>query len=327
MSKKSSSSFVLDFEKPLVALLNEINKLEESTGNADCNDLIDGLKKQFYELRERIYSNLNAHQRLQLARHPERPYTLNFVQDLGQNWVELHGNRLGEDDSAIVAGLLELEPGLTIVVVGTEKGRGIKDKQKRNFGMPQPAGYQKAMRLFKHAESFNLPIVTLIDTPGAYPGLEAEANGQSRAIAWNIQEMSNLTVPVIAVITGEGGSGGALALAVANRVLMLENAVYSVISPEGCAAILWRTRDKSQDAANALKITADDLLKLGLIDEIVPEAAGGAHTDYAQTTLNLKQSILKHLNELSKLSAEELQKDKLNKFRNFGSFTEMKIPA
>ena len=317
MSKKSNSSFVLDFEKPLITLLQEIDKLEQSSSKDERQEVklsINGLKEQFFELRERIYSNLEPHQRLQIARHPERPYTLDFVKDLGTNWIELHGDRSGHDDGAIVGGLLELEPGLTVVVVGNEKGRGIKEKQRCNFGMPQPSGYKKALRLFKHAENFGLPIITLIDTPGAYPGLEAEANGQSGAIAVNIQEMTNLKVPVIAIITGEGGSGGALALAVANRVLMLEHAVYSVISPEGCAAILWRTREKSADAANALKITSNDLLNLKLIDEIIPEAQGGAHNNYSQTSANIKKSILSHLGILLKMSPEELKEEKMNKF-------------
>jgi acetyl-CoA carboxylase carboxyl transferase subunit alpha len=325
MSKKSNSSFVLDFEKPLITLLQEIDKLEQSSSKDERQEVklsINGLKEQFFELRERIYSNLEPHQRLQIARHPERPYTLDFVKDLGTNWIELHGDRSGHDDGAIVGGLLELEPGLTVVVVGNEKGRGIKEKQRCNFGMPQPSGYKKALRLFKHAENFGLPIITLIDTPGAYPGLEAEANGQSGAIAVNIQEMTNLKVPVIAIITGEGGSGGALALAVANRVLMLEHAVYSVISPEGCAAILWRTREKSADAANALKITSNDLLNLKLIDEIIPEAQGGAHNNYSQTSANIKKSILSHLGILLKMSPEELKEEKVNKFRNYGAFSE-----
>lgn len=319
---QNKNTHALDFEKPLFALLNEIHKLEEATDKEKCADLIDGLKKQFYELRERIYSNLTAHQRLQIARHPERPYTLDFVKELGKNWIELHGNRTGADDEAIVGGLLELEPNLTVMIVGNEKGRNIKEKQRRNFGMPQPSGYQKALRLFKHAETFGMPIITLIDTPGAYPGLEAEATGQSGAIAKNIQEMANLKVPVVAVITGEGGSGGALALGVANKVLMLENAVYSVISPEGCAAILWRTREKSSEAANALKITAKELVELGLIDEIIPEASGGAHTDYAQTATNLKIVLKKHLQILQKLSPEQLSQERILKFRNYGIFTQ-----
>lgn len=328
MNKKNSLANALDFEKPLVTLLQEIEKLEQSTllidsSSQDHESLrfsIDGLKKQFYELREKIYSNLEPHQRLQIARHPERPYTLDLVKGIGKNWIELHGDRCGYDDRAIVGGLLDLEDGLTVVVVGNEKGRGIKEKQKCNFGMPQPSGYKKALRLFKHAETFNLPIVTLVDTPGAYPGLEAEANGQSGAIATNIQEMINLRIPVVSVIIGEGGSGGALAIAVANRILMLEHAVYSVISPEGCAAILWRTREKSSIAANALKITAQDLLQLRLIDEIIPEIQGGAHYDYVETANTLKKYILRHLSELSILSPEELRQDRLNKFRNFGAF-------
>lgn len=333
MNKKNSLTNALDFEKPLVTLLQEIEKLEQSMIETNSQDnsqdhqsvksSIDGLKKQFYELREKIYSNLDPHQRLQIARHPERPYTLDLVKEIGKNWIELHGDRCGHDDRAVIGGLLELEEDLTVVVVGNEKGKGIKEKQKCNFGMPQPSGYKKALRLFKHAETFNLPILTLIDTPGAYPGLEAEANGQSWAIATNIQEMANLRVPVISVIIGEGGSGGALAIAVANRVLMLEHAVYSVISPEGCAAILWRTREKSSTAANALKITAQDLLQLKLIDEIIPETQGGSHHDYVETATNLKKFILKHLNELSGLSPEELRQDRLNKFRNFGAFEDI----
>lgn len=321
MSKNTKSSYVLELEKPLMSLLKQINELESSTG-LNCDQEIGKLKKVFYELRERIYSSLDSHQKLQIARHPERPYTLNFVKLIGENWIELHGDRAGSDDGAIVGGLIELEPGLTAVVVGNDKGRGIKDKQKRNFGMPQPSGYAKALRLFKHADSFGLPIITLIDTPGAYPGLEAEANGQSRAIAYNIQEMAGLKVPIISVITGEGGSGGALAVAVANRVVMLEHAVYSVISPEGCAAILWRTRDKSPVAANALKISAQDLLKLGLIDDIIIEPPGGAHTNTEEVALSLKQSLIRHLKELKGKNPEQLKEERISKFRNYGAYVD-----
>ncbi|MDJ0625151.1 MAG: acetyl-CoA carboxylase carboxyltransferase subunit alpha [Candidatus Caenarcaniphilales bacterium] len=316
---KKNSNFVLEFEKPLGSLLEKIDELEESNVEG-CEDVIERLKKEFKELKERIYTNLQPHQRLQIARHPDRPYSLDYVKELGTNWIELHGDRSGSDDGAIVGGLLELTEGQTVVVVGNEKGRGIKEKQKRNFGMPQPWGYEKAMRLFKHAETFNLPIITLIDTPGAYPGLEAEAKGQSIAIARSIQLMSTLKVPIIAVITGEGGSGGALALGVANRVLMLEHSVYSVISPEGCAAILWRTREKSSEAATALRITAKELLDLGLIDEIITEPSGGAHKNYQSSATNIKESILRHLNQLKGFSLEELQEDRMKKFRHFGAF-------
>ncbi|MDX1919139.1 MAG: acetyl-CoA carboxylase carboxyltransferase subunit alpha [Candidatus Caenarcaniphilales bacterium] len=320
MILKKNTNYVLDFEKPLEDLLSKIYELENSEVTG-CEDIIERMKKEFQELKDRIYENLEPHQRLQIARHPDRPYTLDYVKEMGKNWIELHGDRCGYEDKAIVGGLLELNNGQTVVVVGTEKGRGIKEKQKRNFGMPQPGGYSKAKRLFKHAEDFGLPIITLIDTPGAYPGLEAEARGQSRAIADNIQYMSELKVPVIAVITGEGGSGGALALGVANRVLMLEHSVYSVISPEGCAAILWRTRDKASEAAKALKITAKDLLSLGLIDEIIAEPQGGAHTDKTSITNSVKEAVEKSLQELMKLNGEELKKQRKEKFRNYGAYT------
>lgn len=321
MVTNNKSNYVLELEKPLMGLLKQINELENSTGES-CDKEISKLRKVFFELRERIYSNLDAYQKLQIARHPERPYTLDFAKLIGESWVELHGDRAGNDDGAIVGGLLELQPGLTVVLVGNEKGRGIKEKQKRNFGMPQPSGYAKALRLFQHANNFSLPIITLIDTPGAYPGLEAEAHGQSRAIAYNIQQMAGLTVPVITVITGEGGSGGALAAAVANRILMLEHAVYSVISPEGCAAILWRTRDKAQLAANALKICANDLLGLGLIDDIIAEPHGGAHNNKEEAANSLKQALIKHLKELMGKSPEELKEERIKKFRGFGAFLE-----
>lgn len=317
MILKKNTNYLLDFEKPLEDLLGKIYELESSEVKG-CEDIIERMKKEFQELKDRIYNNLEPHQRLQIARHPDRPYTLDYVKELGENWVELHGDRCGHEDKAIVGGLLQIN-GQTVVVVGTEKGRGIKEKQKRNFGMPQPGGYTKAKRLFKHAEDFGLPILTLIDTPGAYPGLEAEARGQSRAIADSIQYMSELKVPIIAVITGEGGSGGALALGVANRVLMLEHSVYSVISPEGCAAILWRTREKASEAAKALKITAKDLLGLGLIDEIIPEPPGGAHTNKTSIIDSVKNTVCKHLQELSKLSGDELKKIRKEKFRNYGA--------
>jgi acetyl-CoA carboxylase carboxyl transferase subunit alpha len=318
---KTLKTHTLEFERPLVNLLGQINELE-STTSGECNDIIDRLKKEFNDLKDRIYSNLEPAQRIQIARHPDRPYTLDIVKGMGENWIELHGDRCGNDDGAIVGGLLQVREDLVVMVVGNEKGRGIKEKQKRNFGMPQPSGYAKALRLFKHAERFNLPIITFIDTPGAYPGLEAEANGQSRAIAYNIQEMFDLTVPIISIITGEGGSGGALAIAVANRVMMLEHSVYSVISPEGCAAILWRTRDKSAVAAKALKITAGELIRLGLIDEIIPEPPGGAHEDPQETINGIKKSILSSLDTLTKLPKEELKKQRLDKFRSFGEFLE-----
>lgn len=319
---KKESVFLLDFEKPLMTLSSQISELEAIANKDEYKETMESLRKQFIELKKQIYSNLDAPQKLQIARHPSRPYTLEFVKYLGEDWVELHGDRAGADDKAIVGGLLKLTPEQTVMIVGTEKGRGIKDKQKRNFGMPQPWGYRKALRLFKHAEAFNLPIITLVDTPGAYPGLEAEAQGQSIAIAENLQEMSRLKTPVISVITGEGGSGGALALAVANKVLMFEHSVYSVISPEGCAAILWRTREKYAEACSKLRITSDELLKLGLIDEVIKEPLGGAHHDTEKASESLKKALLKNLDELKKLSKEELVKQRMEKFDNYGIFLE-----
>lgn len=311
----------LDFEKPLIALSKQISELEEKTLQNGHKKIIDDLKIQYEKVKGQIYKNLSPIERVKIARHPQRPYTLDYIQAISPTWYELHGDRTGKDDGAIVGGLIEID-GQTVMVIGTQKGRNIKENQKRNFGMPSPEGYRKALRLFYHAEKFNFPIVTFIDTPGAYPGLEAEAHNQSQAIAMNLRELAGLTVPVITIITGEGGSGGALALGVANRVLMLENSVYSVISAEGCAAILWRTKDKASEAANALKITAQDLYDLGVIDEIISEIDGGAHYNQKQTCENVLNAIKNHLRELKELSPDELKRDRQEKFRRIGVFTE-----
>lgn len=310
----------LDFEKPLIALSKQISELEEKTLKNSDSKIINDLKNQYEKVKGQIYKNLSPIERIKIARHPQRPYPLDYIQAISQTWYELHGDRTGKDDSAIVGGLIEID-GQTVMVIGTQKGRDIKENQKRNFGMPSPEGYRKALRFFYHAEKFNFPIVTFIDTPGAYPGLEAEAHNQSHAIAMNLRELAGLTVPVIAVVTGEGGSGGALALSVANRVLMLENSVYSVISAEGCAAILWRTKDKASEAASALKITAQDLYELSVIDEIIPEVEGGAHYDHKQACENVLNSIKNHLRELKELSPEELKTDRQEKFRRMGVFS------
>lgn len=310
----------LDFEKPLIALSKQIAELEEKTLHNGNKKLVNELKDKYEKVKEETYKNLTPAERIKIARHPQRPYALDFIQQISPTWYELHGDRTGKDDEAIVGGLIEID-GQTVMAIGTQKGRNIKENQKRNFGMPSPEGYRKALRLFYHAEKFNFPIVTFIDTPGAYPGLEAEAHNQSHAIAMNLRELAGLTVPVIAVVTGEGGSGGALALGVANRVLMLENSVYSVISAEGCAAILWRTKDKASEAASALKITAKDLYDLNIIDEIIPETEGGAHYDHKQTCEDVLSVIKKHLSELKELTPEELKKDRQEKFRRMGVFT------
>ena len=322
MKKENTNTPVpLEFEKPLLALSKQINELKQKTLQNSNKKIVDDLKNQYEKVKSQIYRNLTPQDKIKIARHPQRPYPLDYIQFISQTWLELHGDRTGKDDEAIIGGLIEID-GQTIMAIGTQKGRNIKENQKRNFGMPSPEGYRKALRLFKHAEKFNLPIITFIDTPGAYPGFEAEAHNQSHAIAVNLRELSGLKVPIIAVVTGEGGSGGALAVGVANRILMLENSVYSVISAEGCAAILWRTKDKASEAANALKITAQDLYKLGIIDEIIPEIEGGAHYNPQKTSENLLASIKRHLSELKNLSPDEIKKDRKEKFRKMGVFVE-----
>jgi len=325
--KRKRNKNILDFERPLFNLLEQISALESPADPKEVNhsylDLIKSLKLQFEELKTKLYANLQPDQVLQIARHPARPYVLDYIKQITENnWYELHGDRAGHDDSSIVGGITKIEEH-NVMIVGMEKGKDIKEKQKRNFGMPQPWGYKKALRLFKHADKFNFPIITLVDTPGAYPGLEAESCGQSIAIAENIKEMFTLSVPVITVIIGEGGSGGALALSVANRIFMLEYSVYSVISPEGCAAILWRTREKFAKAAKALKITAKELLELGLIDGIIKESLGGSHNDYSQTAQNLKTLLLEEIRTLKSFSSQELKTHRAKKFRAFGAFKEM----
>ncbi len=317
---KKDEIIPLDFEKPLIALSKEINELEQKTILNGNRKVLEDLRNQYTKVKTQIYKEISPLDKVKIARHPQRPYPLDYFQLISSSWHEIHGDRVAKDDGAIVGGLIEID-GQTIMAIGTQKGRNIKENQRRNFGMPSPEGYRKALRLFYHAEKFNFPIVTFIDTPGAYPGLEAEAHNQSQAIALNLRELAGLTVPVIAIVTGEGGSGGALAVGVANRILMLENSVYSVISPEGCAAILWRTKDKSQEAANALKITANDLYELGIVDEIISETEGGAHYNPQEMSRNLLAVIKRHLDELNKLSGEELKKDRQEKFRNMGVFT------
>lgn len=323
---KPSKNIPLEFEKPLLNIQKEIKALESKIKNKEEEDLFKKLKSQYKEVEENIYKNLSAIDITKIARHPNRPNIedyLNMFCSKGK-WFELHGDRAGKDDQAILCALVELE-GMAFIAVGTRKGRNIKDNQKRNFGMPQPEGYRKAKRWFEHASKFGLPIITFIDTPGAYPGLNAEANGQSIAIAENLKSMANLKVPIVAIITGEGGSGGALAIGVANKVIMLENSIYSVISPEGCAAILWRTRDKAAEAAEALKITAKNLKRLGVIDEILPEPTGGAHKDWESTASSLKEALLRQLLELKNLSPEKLVENRVEKFYSFGRFQESSL--
>lgn len=312
----------LEFEQPLAVLAQQIEQLEKQL--ADHPELekdVARLQEQYQSLRRSLYSKLRAIDHLAIARHPQRPYSRDYFGRWDANWVEMHGDRKGADDPAMVCGLVDLED-FKVVACGTQKGRSLRDKQLCNFGMPQPEGYRKALRLFKHAEKFGLPVVTLIDTPGAYPGMTAEEHNQAEAIAVNLQELAGLTVPVISVVTGEGGSGGALAIGVANRILMLEHAVYSVISPEGCASILWRSADKVAEACQAMKMTAREIREIGVVDEVIEEPLGGAHHDYDAAAKAARGAIIKHLTELAKMSREEVRADRQNKFRRIGAFVE-----
>jgi len=306
----------LDFEKPLVELERKIHELKEfSVGDVSMAPEIEKLEKKAERLRGEIFSKLSRWQRTQLARQPNRPFTLDYIRLIFTEWFELHGDRLYGDDPAIVCGFARLE-GEPCAVIGHQKGRDTKEKVYRNFGMPHPEGYRKAMRIMKLAEDFDLPIFTFVDTPGAFPGIGAEERGQAEAIARNLREMAALTVPIITTITGEGGSGGALAVAVANRVLMMEYSVYSVISPEGCAAILWGDGTLGPQAAEALRLTAKDIDNLGdVIDGVIPEPAGGAHNDSKAAAEYVKAAIIRHRDELKTLSAAELVEQRYQKFR------------
>jgi len=309
----------LDFERPIVELEEKILALQESaTGSElDVSDEIERLRGRVKKLGQQIFSSLDPWQRVQLARHPRRPYTLDYIGLIFDSFLELHGDRGFRDDSAIVAGMARLE-GRSIMVIGHQKGRDTKSNLYRNFGMPHPEGYRKALRLMQTAARFGRPIVTFVDTPGAYPGVGAEERGQAEAIARNLREMARLPVPILVFITGEGGSGGALALAVGDRVYMLENSIYSVISPEGCAAILWKDRAKAPQAASAMRITARDALELKVIDAVLPEPLGGAHRDPEAMAETLRQHLLAGLSELEGRSPQELMDDRLQKFLNMG---------
>jgi acetyl-CoA carboxylase carboxyl transferase subunit alpha len=308
-----ASTVYMEFEKPIAELDKKIEELR-SLGNNDLKAEIDALEKRVELKRQEIFENLSRWQKAQVARHINRPFTLDYIKQLFTDFNELHGDRNFGDDHAIVGGLARLD-GEPVMIVGHQKGRDTKEKVFRNFGMPNPEGYRKALRLFKMAEQFGLPVITFVDTPGAYPGIGAEERGQAEAIARNLREMSELKVPVIVCITGEGGSGGALAIAVGNRVLMLEHSVYAVISPEGCAAILWSDGTKGAQAAEALKPAAQDIIKLGVIDEIVHEPVGGAHRDHEATIQAMGSAIRRHLAELKEMSPEQLVEDRYQKFR------------
>ncbi|MDK2848575.1 MAG: acetyl-CoA carboxylase carboxyl transferase subunit alpha [Desulfuromonadales bacterium] len=308
--------FYLDFEKPLIELEQKLNELRGySTDEVDFSNEIQRLEKKAEKLRREIFSNLDRWQLTQLARHVNRPFTLDFVKHIFTDWFEVHGDRNFRDDPALVCGFARFE-GEPCAVIGHQKGRDTKEKVYRNFGMPNPEGYRKALRVMQMAEQFGLPIFTFVDTPGAFPGIGAEERGQAEAIARNLREMAALKVPVIVTVAGEGGSGGALAVAVGNRVLMMENAVYSVISPEGCAAILWKDGTKGGEAAEALKLTARDIEKLGcVIDEVIPEPLGGAHSDHSAAVEMVRTCLKKHLEELKRLSPDQLREQRYQKLR------------
>lgn len=311
----------LDFEKPIYELERRIEELKKlsSVEGMDFSDEIKKLEKKAKRQVREVYTNLNRWQKTLLARHPDRPYTVDYINHMLTDFIELHGDRSFADDHSIVGGLAKLD-GIRIMVLGQQKGRDTKDKIFRNFGMAHPEGYRKALRLMKLAEKFNKPVLTIVDTPGAFPGIGAEERGQAEAIARNLREMSGLRVPILVAVVGEGGSGGALGIGVGNRVLMQENAIYSVISPEGCASILWRTADKAPDAAEALKISAQDLKELGVIDEIVKEPLGGAQRDHKRAASTLRRAIRRHLRELKRFSPEELVEQRYKKFREMGRF-------
>ncbi len=315
----------LDFEQPLLELEMRIAALQAEDAPR-ARDEIAKLEDRLTRLRQRTYAGLTAWQRTQLARHPKRPYTRDWCRLLFDEFVELHGDRRFGDDAAIVGGLARFE-GRSVVAIGHQKGRDTREKIARNFGMPHPEGYRKAERLMELAARFRKPIVTFIDTPGAYPGIGAEERGQAEAIARNLKLMAGLPVPLVAVVTGEGGSGGALAIGMGNRVLMLEYSVYSVISPEGCAAILWGDAAKAPDAAAVMKITAPDLLRLGVIDAIVPEPVGGAHRDWDAAAAALRGALRGQLAALAELSPDALLSDRYEKFRRIGAYEETAVPA
>ncbi len=311
----------LEFEKPLLELENRIAELRASEEPLEARDEIAKLEERLARQQQRIYSGLTAWQRAQIARHPKRPHTLDLINLLLDDWVELHGDRVFGDDKAIVGGLATFD-GEPVVLIGHQKGRDTRENIARNFGMPHPEGYRKALRLMQFAAKFGKPIITFIDTPGAYPGLGAEERGQAEAIARNLREMAGLPTPVICVVTGEGGSGGALAIGVGNRVLMLEYAIYSVISPEGCAAILWGDAAKAPEAAELMRVTAPDLLNLGVIDAIVPEPVGGAHRNWEATAASLRAALRDQLWQLKSKSEAELIEERHEKFRRIGVFEE-----
>lgn len=313
----------MKFENEIVDLEKHIEELKKFSAekNVDLGEEIGKLQKKHHEMLKNVYDNLSPWEKIFVARHPERPYTLDYIRELGEDFVELHGDRLFRDDPAIVGGMCKID-GKRIMVIGHQKGRTTEEKIHRNFGMANPEGYRKALRLFRMAEKFRIPVLTFIDTPGAYPGIEAEKHGQGEAIAKNLMEMAGIKTPMVSVVIGEGGSGGALGLGVTDRVYMLQNSVYSVISPEGCAAILYKDSNRAPEAAENLKISANSLLELGVIDGVIPEPVGGAHRDQKLAAFELKKIVLSALQELGNLDTATLLEERYKKYRNMGKFLE-----
>lgn len=313
----------LEFEKPLLDLEKQLEEIVKSSHDSDLDfsTEIKAIEKKIEKTKRHVYSDLTPWQKVQLSRHPNRPYSLDYIEKIFSDFEELHGDRSFKDDLAIVGGVARFE-GASVMVIAQQKGRNTEDNLKRNFGCPNPEGYRKALRLMNLANKFGLPIISIVDTPGAFPGIGAEERHVAEAIAVNLREMASLKVPIVALVIGEGGSGGALGVAVANKVLILENAYYSVISPEGCAAILWKDRAFSSNAAEALKLDASELLKLGIVDEVIPEPIGGAHRNWDLTSVSISKSIASNLSELSVLSATKLVDQRYDKFRKMGEFTE-----
>ncbi len=314
---------ILNFERPIAELEKKIEELKSFSTHKkiDLNSEVKPLEDKLLKLRKNIYDNLSPWEKIQIARHPKRPYTLDYIGMIASQFLELHGDRGFSDDKALIGGLASIEK-YKVMIIGHQKGRDTKENVQRNFGCAHPEGYRKALRLMQLAQKFKLPIVIFIDTPGAYPGIGAEERGQAQAIALNLREMINIPVPIIAYVIGEGGSGGALGVGIADRVCVLENAYYSVISPEGCAAILWKDVSRAPDAAAVLKLTAKDLLKLGIIEEIIPEPMGGAHRKPEESAKNIKDSLLKNLKAFSSVKKDELLQARYQKFRSIGKWQE-----
>lgn len=322
-SKSDNNIYILDFEKPLKDLYQEINKLLEKSksANIDIECEVNALQQKLSAEEINIFSNLTTWQRIQIARHPNRPYSLDYITNIFTDFQELHGDRLYNDDRSIIGGTACLN-GDPVMVIGQQKGRSLKENIEYNFGCPYPEGYRKALRLMRLADKFSLPIITFVDTPGAFPGIESEERHVAEAIAVNLRDMGRFGVPIISVVIGEGGSGGALGIATSDCVLVLENSYYSVISPEGCAAILWKDRKFAPDAAEALQLSSENLVKFKIAEEIIPEPLGGAHRNYNSVILSVKDAILRHLKKLKKLSAKSLIEHRYKRFRNIGIFDE-----